>query len=181
MVLCYGSPRKWMHTQPQDDSFFPGSIISKGVPDLLELCCKSPKVKSECCSVMSNSLWPHGLCSPWNSPGQNTGVDSLSLLQGIFPTRGRNSGFPHCHQIFYQLSYQGSPRILKWVAYPFSRGSSWPRNPVGVSCIKGGSFTNQAVREAKNHLTQAQILVFTHTLLTQFSMLSVFSLITISW
>ena len=31
---------------------------------------------------------PHGLYSPWNSPGQNTGVGSLSLLQGIFPTRG---------------------------------------------------------------------------------------------
>ena len=45
---------------------------------------------SESCSVMSNSLWPHGLYSPWNSPGQNTGVGSLSLLQGIFPTQGSN-------------------------------------------------------------------------------------------
>ena len=41
---------------------------------------------SESCSVVSNSLWPHGLYSPWNSLGQNTGVGSLSLLQGIFPT-----------------------------------------------------------------------------------------------
>ena len=39
-------------------------------------------------SVVSNSLQPHGLYSPWNSPGQNTGVGSLSLLQGIFPTQG---------------------------------------------------------------------------------------------
>ena len=46
--------------------------------------------------VMSNSLRPHGLYSPWNSVGQNTGVGSLSLLQGIFPTQGLNSGLPHC-------------------------------------------------------------------------------------
>ena len=45
---------------------------------------------SESCSVMSNSLWPHGLYSPWNSPGQNTGVSSISLSQGIFPTQGLN-------------------------------------------------------------------------------------------
>ena len=53
----------------------------------------------------------HGLSSPWNSPGQNTGMGSLSLLQGIFPTQGSNSGLLHCRQIFYQLSYQGSPCI----------------------------------------------------------------------
>ena len=52
---------------------------------------------------------PHGLYSPWNSPGQNTGVDSLSLLQGIFPTQGSNPGLLHCRQIFYQLSHKGSP------------------------------------------------------------------------
>ena len=47
-------------------------------------------------SVMSHSLRPHGLYSPWNSLGQNTGVGSLSLLQGIFPTQGSNPGLPHC-------------------------------------------------------------------------------------
>ena len=76
--------------------------------------------ESEVRSVMSNSLWPHGLHSPWNSPGQNTGVDSLSLLQGIFPTQGLNPGLPHCRWILYQLSHKGNPRILEWVAYPFS-------------------------------------------------------------
>ena len=50
--------------------------------------------KCESCSVVSNSLRPHVLYSPWNSPGQNTGVGSLSLLQGIFPTRGSNPGLP---------------------------------------------------------------------------------------
>ena len=81
------------------------------------------KVKVKGHSVVSDSLRPHGLCSPWNSPGQNTGEGSLSLLQGIFPTPGLNSGLPHCRWILYQLSHQGSPRILEWVAYPFSRGS----------------------------------------------------------
>ena len=94
------------------------------------------------------SLRPHGLYSPWNSPGQNIGVGSLSLLQGIFPTQGSNPGLPHCKQIIYQLTHKESPRTLKWVAYPFSRGSSWPRNWTGVSCIAGRFFTNWTIREA---------------------------------
>ena len=137
---------------------------------------------------MSNSLWPHGLYSSWNSPGQNTGVGSLSLLQGnlpnpgiesrspalqvdslpaepqgklentgvgslsplqwIFLTQELNWGLLHCRRILYQLSYEGSPRILEWVAYPFSGGSSQPRNWTGVSCIAGRFFTNWAIKEA---------------------------------
>ena len=77
--------------------------------------------------------------------GQNTGVGSLSLLP--FPTQGSNPGLPHCRRILYQLSHKESPRILEWVAVPFSRGSSWPRNWTGVSCIAGGFFTNWAIRE----------------------------------
>ena len=57
--------------------------------------------ESESHSVVSDSF-------PWNSPGQNTGVGSLSLLQGIFPTQGLNLGLPHCRQVLYQLSYRGS-------------------------------------------------------------------------
>ena len=71
---------------------------------------------SESRSVVSNSLQPHGLCSPWNSSGQNTGVGSLSLLQEIFPTQESNPGLPHCRWILYQLSHKGSPRILEWVS-----------------------------------------------------------------
>ena len=96
------------------------------------------------------TLWPHGLYNPWNSAGQNTGVGSLSLLQGIFPTQGSNPGAPCCLQILYQLSHKGSPRKLEWVAYPFSRGSSWPRNQTGVSCIAGRLFTSWAIRENHN-------------------------------
>jgi len=69
---------------------------------------------------MSDSLQPHELYSPWNSAGQNTGVGSLSLLQGIFPTQGSNPGLPHCRWILYQLSHKGSPRILEWVVISFS-------------------------------------------------------------
>ena len=100
------------------------------------------KSESESHSVVSNSLRGHGLYSPWNSPGQNTGEASRSLLQGIFPTQGKNPAVSHCRWILYQLSHQGSPRILEGVAYPFSRGSSRPRNQTGVSCIAGEFFTS---------------------------------------
>ena len=113
--------------------------------------------QSESLSVMSKSLRPHGLHSPWNSPGQNTGVGSLSFLQGIFPTQGSSPGLPHCRRILYQLSHKGSPRILEWVAYPFSRGSSQPRNRTGVSCIAGRFFINWAIRECQLSL------LFSHT------------------
>ena len=64
--------------------------------------------KSESSSLVSDSLRPHGLYSPWNSPGQNTGVGSLSFLQGTLPTQGLNPGLLHCRWILYQLSYEGS-------------------------------------------------------------------------
>ena len=96
----------------------------------------------ECRSVVSDYLQPHGLHSSCNSPGRNSGMCSLSLLQGIFPTQGSNPGLLHCSQILYQLSHKGRPRILEWVAYPFSSRSSRPRSQTGVSCIAGRFFTN---------------------------------------
>ena len=66
-------------------------------------------LESESHSVMSNSLQPYGLYSPWNSPGQNTGVGSCSLLQGIFLTQGSNWSLLHCRRILDHLSHQGSP------------------------------------------------------------------------
>ena len=83
-----------------------------------------PQSESESCSVVSDSLQPHGLYSPWNSPGQDTRLGSLSRLQGIFPTQGLNPGLPHCKWILYQLNHKGSPRILECVANPFSSRSS---------------------------------------------------------
>ena len=79
---------------------------------------------SENLSVVSDSLRPLGLYSPRNPPGQNTGVGSLSLFQGIFPTQESNPGLLHYRWILYKLSHKGSPRILERVACPFSRGSS---------------------------------------------------------
>ena len=79
---------------------------------LEEVCCfyantsDVVKKESDSHSVVSDSLWSHGLYSPWNSPGQNPGVGCLSLLQGIFPTQGSNPGLPHCRRILYRLSHQ---------------------------------------------------------------------------
>ena len=83
-----------------------------------------------------------------DSPGKHTRVGCHVLLQGIFPTQGSNPGLPHCRQLLYHLSHQGSPRILEWVVCPFSRSNSWPRNQTGVFCIAGGFFTSWATREA---------------------------------
>ena len=106
---------------------------------------------SETHLVVSDSLWPHELYSPWNSLVQNTGAGSLSLLLGSFPTQESNPGLQHCRWILYQLSHKGSPRILEWVAYPFSSRSSQPRNQTGDSSIAGGFFTNWAFREATSY------------------------------
>ena len=97
----------------------------------------------------------------WTSPGQNTGVGSPSLLQGIFPNQGSNPGLLHCRQILYQLSHKGSPRILEarileWVAFPFSRVSSQPRNRIRVSCMEGRFFTNWAISKQNSSVLRNQ-------------------------
>ena len=101
-------------------------------------------VKSESCSVVSDSWWFHGIL-------QARKLEWVAFLfsRGIFPTQGSNPGLQHCRQIFYQLSHKESPRILDWVVYPFCRGSSRPRNWTGVSCIAGRFFTSWATREAQ--------------------------------
>ena len=77
------------------------------------------------------------LTTPWNIQSteltrQNSGVGSLSLLQGIFPAQRSNQGALHCRRVLYQLSHKGSPRILEWAAYPFSSRSSQHRNRTRV-------------------------------------------------
>ena len=86
------------------------------------------------CAVLSRSVVSDSLTvahqaplSIGDSPGKNISVGCHALLQGIFPTQGSDPGLPHCRWILYQLSHQGNPRILEWVAYPFSRRSSQPR------------------------------------------------------
>ena len=65
------------------------------------------------CSVVSDSLRPHGLqptrlLGPWDFPGMNTGVGCRFLLQGIFLIQGSNPGLPHCRQTLYRLSYRAT-------------------------------------------------------------------------
>ena len=79
-----------------------------------------------------------------DSPGKNTAVGCHALLQGIFPTQGSNRSLLQCRWILYHLSQQGSPRILKRVACPFSRGTSQPRSQARVSCFAGRFFTSWA-------------------------------------
>ena len=110
------------------------------------------------------------LLFPWNSPGTNTRAGCHSLLQGIFPTQESNPGLLHCRQIPYCLSHQGSPRILEWVAYPFSRATFQPRIYwTRVSCIAGGFFTSCATREA---LSSIQNSNFNSSFLIWMSILS---------
>ena len=73
---------------------------------------------------------------------------SHSFLQRLFPTQESNWGLPHCRCILYQLSHRQSPKILEWAAYPFSRGSSQPRNQTGVSCIAGGLIWLNAQKQS---------------------------------
>ena len=125
------------------------------------------------------------------SPGKSTEVVCQALLQGVFPTQGLNPGLLHCRQIPYQLSYQGSPELeWKWkllshvwlfatpwiiqsmkfsrpeywkrVAFPFSRGSSQPRDWTQVSRIAGRFFTSWATREEFECLTLNQTPHQTH-------------------
>ena len=97
-------------------------------------------------SVVSNSVQPCGLqptrlLCPRDSPGKNTRGGCHALIQGIFPTQASNPGLPHCRKILYHLSHQGSPRILEWVAYSFSRGSSRPWDQTQVSRTASGLST----------------------------------------
>ena len=83
------------------------------------------------CDPMDYS--PPGSSVHGDYPGKNTGMGCHALLQGIFPIQGLNPGLWHCRWILYHLTHQGSLRILECIAHPFSRGSSQPRYPTGVS------------------------------------------------
>ena len=108
------------------------------------------------CSVMPDSLLPHEL-QPARllCPRGLSRQEYLSGLPcpplGVFPTQGSNPGLLHCRWILYCLSHQGSPRILEWVTYPFSRGISQPRNQTGVSCIAGEFFTSWDIKETQTN------------------------------
>ena len=120
-------------------------------------------------SLRPHGLLPTRLLCPWDFPGKDTGVGCHFLLQGIFPTQGSNPGLLHCRQILYLLSHRESEsespsvvsdslpaidyivygilqvlqaKILEWVAFPFSRVSSQPRDRTQVSHVAVGFFTS---------------------------------------
>ena len=110
------------------------------------------------CSVISDSLCDPMDCSPAGSSvhgdslDKSNGISCHALLWGIVPTQGLNPGLLHFRQILYHLSHKGSSRILEWIAYPFSRVSSQPKNQTAVSCIAGRFYTSWATREAHIYL-----------------------------
>ena len=115
------------------------------------------KKKKWSCSVVSNSLEPHGLwptrlLHPWDSPGKSTGVGCHCLLQGIFPTQGSNPGFPHCRQTLYHLSCQGSPkeekRQIMLVAYPILFLHFFLRNRNLILCSMRSSLSQPSLQIA---------------------------------
>ena len=120
--LFPGLALRWScHTRPSANPSHPAQVGNSLLTCLLHVCSSTgPSGPSEgaqvrgqgvkCyCPLLADFRISHGLYSPWNSPGQNTGVGTLSLLQGIFPTQGPNQGPPHCRQ----LSHMGSPSILE--------------------------------------------------------------------
>ena len=114
--------------------------------------------KSESCSVMFISLWPHGLQVHRILQARIMGWVAVPFSRGSsqtqvsFPGDLLNPGIeprsPSLQADYLPAEPQGSPRILEWVAYPFSSRSSQPRNLTGVSCIAGRFFTSWTTREA---------------------------------
>ena len=116
---------------------------------------------SESCSVISTSLQPYGLYSPWNSPAQNTGVGSLSLLQGIFPTQGLNPDLLNS----LPAEPQGKPKNTGVGSLSFSKGSSQTRNWSRVSYIAGGLFIYWTTSEALQGGSKCPVLFYVADLL----------------
>ena len=105
-------------------------------------------LESESHSVKSGSLRPHTLYILWNSPNLNTGMSSLSLFQGIFPTQGLNSDLLHCRWILYHWATREGQEYRSGYPIPSPADLPNPGIELGVSCIAGGFFTNWAIREA---------------------------------
>ena len=128
---------------------------------------------TQLCSALSDLMdcKPTGLLIPWGFSRQK----NWAGLPGLPPS----GGFPHCKQILYCMSHQGSPRILEWVAYPVSRGTSQPRNWTRVSCIASQFFPYWATKETLISPHSFLLLTFSLTLTILFSPLLFFMLLDI--
>ena len=96
------------------------------------------------------SFGPEALC--WEGSWRESSSSPISSTAGILSLM--------VSVILYQPSHKGSPRILEWVAYLFSSGSSWARNRTGVSSIAGRFFTNWAIREAWKWKSLCRVRLF---------------------
>ena len=111
-TLCNPMDRAWWAAVHGDS---PGKNTRVDCHALLQGILPISGIKPRSPELQADSL-------PSEPPGKpkDTGVGSLFLLQGIFPTQESNQGFLHCRQILYQLSQNGNPRILECIAFPFS-------------------------------------------------------------
>ena len=107
-------------------------------------------------SVVSDSLWPHGQYSPWNSPGQNTGMGSLSLLQGILPNPGIKPRSPTLQADSLPAEPQGKPKNTG-VDSLFLRQRIFPTQELNWGLLHcRWFFTNWAIREAQIRVYQGK-------------------------
>ena len=75
-------------------------------------------------------------------------MGSLSLLQGIFPTQGLNTGLLHCMWILYQLSHKGRPRMLEWVAILSPEDLPDPGIEPGSPALEADSLSTELLGKA---------------------------------
>ena len=140
------------------DLFLDGKLLESGNEGVTQaFSCAEWKGKSLSRVWLFVTPW---IYSPWNSPGQNTGVDSRSLLQGIFPTQRSNPGLPHCRQIFYQLNLQGSPGLrveYNWSNYK-SRKTSL--KVVAIIQVRKKNVDNDSVLEMGRNEWILDIMIF---------------------
>ena len=130
-------------------------------------------MKVTCCGRVVVAAWPpcsvHLFCDPmdYNLPGSSVHgilqarilewVVAIPFIQGNLPNPVIKSGLLHCRWILYCLSHQGSPRILEWVVYPFSSGSSQTRNRPGSLALQADSLLTALSGKPKQHLGQVPI------------------------
>ena len=102
---------------------------------------------------MSDSLRPHGLYSPWNSPGQSARVGSLSLLQGILPTQRLNPGLPHCRRMdSLPTEISGKPNREDYVSHLKGNlilNEGWLKSGMQIAGGSYGEVQNQSGKHKK--------------------------------
>ena len=106
---------------------------------------------TQSCTTLCNPMdcSPSGSSVYRNYPGRSTGVGCHALLQGSSQP-GFKPRYPAL-QVDFLVSEPPRKPNIEWVAHPFSRGSSWPRNQTGIFCIAGRFFMSWATRDIKLH------------------------------